>query len=155
MPTGQLSPEKRIVEARKFLDLTMGQIRDAMAAENGSFKHALRLPGMRGQLRVVVKCRNSSPTCWSMSVILYSSRFDGRVDCIDWEHLFVTMDGQSGSGFHRHIWHSEVMSCEKYKLALPEFRPTSVEEFILQGLALFGVVLQEEESNDDAQMRLR
>jgi hypothetical protein len=134
----------------------MGQIREAMAAENGSLRHALRLPGIRGQLRIVVKCRNNSPTCWSMSVILYSNRFDGRIDCIDWEGLFVTMDGGRGSGFHRHKWDHEEMSCEKSKIALPRFTPTSVEEFILQGFALFGITVQEEGSaNDRAQMRLR
>lgn len=74
-----------------------------------------------------------------MSVILYSSRFDGRIDCIDWEGLFVTMDGKEASGFHRHIWDPGEMNCEKSKVALPLFRPISVEQFILQGFALLGV----------------
>jgi len=134
----------------------MGQIREAMDAEDGSLRRVLRVPGMRGQLRIVIKCRSNSPMCWSMSVILYSNRFDGRIDCIDWEHLFVTMDGARGTGFHRHIWNHQEMSCEKNKIALPQFMPTSVEEFIRQGFDLFGVILQEEGSaNDRSQMRFR
>ena len=74
-----------------------------------------------------------------MSVILYSSRFDGRIDCIDWEGSFVTMEGKRASGFHRHIWDPAKMDCEKSKVALPLFQPTVVEQFILQGFGLLGV----------------
>jgi hypothetical protein len=74
-----------------------------------------------------------------MSLILYSSRFDGRIDCIDWEGLFVTMEGAKGSGFHRHIWDPEKMSCEDTKIALPLFKPAGVEEFVLDGFKLLGV----------------
>ena len=74
-----------------------------------------------------------------MSVILYSGRFDGRIDCIDWEGMFVTMDGKAASGFHRHIWDQGRMDCEKSKVALQSFRPTNVEQFILQGFALLDI----------------
>ena len=74
-----------------------------------------------------------------MSVILFSRRFDGRIDCIDWENLFVNDDGKAGHGFHRHIWNPEMMSCEKTKMALPLFRPTGVEQFILQGFKLMRI----------------
>jgi hypothetical protein len=117
----------------------MEQIRDAMNANDGCLRHQLVVPRMRGQLRLVIRCRNSSQTCWSMSVILYSSGFDGRIDCIDWEGLFVTIEGKQGSGFHRHIWDPKKMDCEKAKMALPLFQPVGIEQFILQGFALLGV----------------
>lgn len=77
-----------------------------------------------------------------MSVILYSDRMDGRIDCIDWEHMFEAMDGAKGSGFHRHIWDPTTRSCEKSKILLPQFNPQSVEEFILQGFTLMGIAHQ-------------
>ena len=117
----------------------MEQIRDAMNGNSGCLRHTLTVTRMRGELRIVIRCRNNSETSWAMSVILYSSRFDGRIDCIDWEGLFVTIDGKEASGFHRHIWDPRKMDCEKSKVALPLFRPISVEQFILQGFALMGV----------------
>jgi len=114
----------------------MGEIRDTMNQNDGYLKHPLLVPRTRGQLRLVIRCRSSSQTSWSMSVILYSSRFDGRLDCIDWEGLFETIDGKKAMGFHRHVWDAEKMNCEKSKVALPSFRPTSVEQFILGGFAL-------------------
>lgn len=77
-----------------------------------------------------------------MSVILYSSRFDGRIDCIDWEGLFDTIDGQRASGFHRHVWDPRKMDCENSKIALPRFKPSGIEQFILQGLALLGITYE-------------
>lgn len=117
----------------------MGQIKEIMDANNGLLKHAVVVPRVRGQLRLVIRCRNDSHQCWSMSVILYSVRFDGRIDCIDWEGLFVTKEGSKASGFHRHIWNPEQMDCEKSKVPLPKFQPTCVEQFILQGFELLRV----------------
>ena len=77
-----------------------------------------------------------------MSVILYSNRVDGRIDCIDWEGMFDTMDGAKGSGFHRHIWDAVKKDCEKSKIALPLFKPSTVEEFILQGFTLLGITYE-------------
>jgi len=82
----------------------MEEIRGAMNQDDGCLKHPLLVPRMRGELRLVIRCRSSSQTSWSMSVILYSSRFNGRIDCIDWEGLFVAIDGTKAMGFHRHVW---------------------------------------------------
>jgi hypothetical protein len=124
----------------------MEQIRDTMSTNGGDLRHPLVVPRMRGELRLAIRCRSNSETCWSMSVILYSRRFDGRIDCIDWEGLFVTMDGKRDSGFHRHIWDPGKMECEKSKIALPLFRPTDVEQFIVQGFALLGITHEPDSS---------
>lgn len=92
-----------------------------------------------GQLRIQIRCKNNSPVCWSMSVILYSNAGEGRIDCIDWEPTFVTIDGVKASGFHRHIWDPKKKSCEHSKVALPQFNPQSVEEFIRMGFGLMGI----------------
>jgi hypothetical protein len=61
--------------------------------------------------------------------------------------VFVTIQGETGSGFHRHIWDTKTMSREDSKMARPKFQPTSVEEFILQGFALLGVTYRKGTSN--------
>ena len=122
----------------------MDQIREIMNKTDGDLRHPLIVPRMRGELRLVIRCRHNSETSWSMSVILFSRRFDGRIDCIDWENLFVTIDGKEGHGFHRHIWDAEKISCEKTKMALPLFRPTGVEQFILQGFKLMRITYNSE-----------
>jgi hypothetical protein len=154
MPPRRLSPEERIIEAPKRLNLTMQQIREAMAKGRGDLRHPLSVPKMRGQLRLSIRCRNDSPASWAMSVILYSHRFDGRIGCIDWEGLYVTMDGGKASGFHCHVSDPKAMHCEELKRALPQFKPTRVEEFILQGSKLLGIRHEEDSSDDRTQMSL-
>ncbi len=141
MVSKQLSPEARIINAFKHLDLTLEEVKAEMDRNHGNLEWNLRIPRLRGSLRLVIRCRHSSPAAWSMSVILNSNRFDGRIACIDWEPLFASIDGMKCSGFHRHVWNEKAMSCDRDKVALDQFNPTSLEEFILQGLELFRVVL--------------
>ena len=122
--------------------MSMEQIRDAMNTEDGTLRRPLQVARIRGQLRIVIRCTNNSPTCWSMSVILYSNRIDGRIDCIDWEGMFDAVDGTKGTGFHRHLWDPIRKDCEKSKVALPAFNPASVEEFIIQGFKLMGITYE-------------
>lgn len=146
MPPRSLSQEERIIAFRKHLALSMDQIRETLDAGDGTLKHPLSVPRVRGQLRLVIRCRSSLPMAWSMSVILNSGKFNGRIDCIDWEGLFVAIDGAKASGFHRHIWQPSEMSCEKHKRPLPDFEPTTVEEFILRGFALLLVAHEKSSS---------
>ena len=124
----------------------MEQVRNAMDGNGGCLEHPLSALRIRGHLRLVVRCRNRSPMAWAMSVILNSRRFNGRIACIDWEGLFVASDGSKSSGFHRHIWDAGEMSCEKSKLPLPEFQPTTVEDFILRGFVLLVITYEEKSS---------
>jgi hypothetical protein len=133
----------------------MEQVRAAMDASNGDLEYSLVVPRVRGSLRLVVRYRHPSRTSWSMSVILNSDRFDGRIDCIDWEGSFVSIGGVWCSGFHRHVWDAKSMSCERTKKDLVGFVPASVEEFVIQGFALLGVVPRKESANDRSQMPLR
>ena len=117
----------------------MDQIRNIMDANGGNLEHGLVVPRARGQVRLIVRCRNNLCTCWSMAIILNSKRFNGRIDCIDWESQFVATDGQTRTGFHRHAWDAKKGSCERSKVALRRFQPRNVEQFIVEGLTLLGV----------------
>lgn len=155
MPSSRLSPEERLVRATKHLDLTLDQVKAEMDGSSGNLNRPLRVPRMRGYLRLVVRCRHSSPTSWAMSVILNSGRFDGRIDCIDWEALFVSADGRRCSGFHRHVWNAKAMNCDSFKVPLPTFKPETAEAFLIDGLKLLNVVLRKgEPHNVGDQMRL-
>ena len=87
-----------------------------------------------------------------MSLVLYSKRFDGRISCIDWEGLFVSIDGGKASGFHSHVWDPKEMSCERLKEPLPHFDPARIEDFILQGFHLLGIKHEEVDSDDPTQL---
>ena len=100
--------------------------------------------GIRRGLRLVIRCRHPSQTSWSMSLILNTARFDGRIDCIDWEPLFVSTDGSKCSGFHRHLWNAKVMSCDRFKVPLPQLEATSAEDFIVLGMQILGVAVRKE-----------
>ena len=110
----------------------------------GDFEAPLRAPRLKGVLRLVIRCRHASAVCWSISIILNSGRFDGRIDCIDWEHTFIDIDGARASGFHRRIWNAKARSCERFKIPLPALQPSSAEDFIVQGLTLMGVAIKED-----------
>jgi hypothetical protein len=83
-----------------------------------------------------------------MSLILNSERFNGRIDCIDWEPVFVSIDGTQCRGFHRHLWNAKAMSCDRFKLPMPQFQPTSAEEFIILGVRILNVAVKKEEFQD-------
>jgi hypothetical protein len=144
MPSSRLSPEERILGAVKHLDLTLSEIKEQMDLTGGSLDERVNVRGSRGILRFVIRCRHTSQTSWSMSLILNSARFDGRIDCIDWEPLFVDIDGKSNRGFHRHIWNAKAMSCDRSKLPLPHFRPSDAEDFIVLGARMLRVTIREE-----------
>jgi hypothetical protein len=146
MPPRPLSIEERTIAVPKHLDLSMDQIREALDSNEGTLRHPLSVPHLRGQLRLVIRCRSSNPTAWSMSVILYSSKFDGRIACIDWEGLYVDINGRECAGYHRHIWDPAEMNCEKQKLSLPDFQPATIEEFILRGFELLAIEHQKSSS---------
>src|ERR1700683_2418710 len=130
MPSPRLSPEERVLASVKYLDLTLSGIEAKMDVNGGTLEEPLRVKGLRGELRLGIPNRHSSETSWSMALILNSTRFDGRIDCIDWEPLFVSIDGPKCTGFHRHAWNAKAMSCDRFKLPLPQFKPANAEDFI-------------------------
>jgi hypothetical protein len=83
-----------------------------------------------------------------MAVVLYSSAVDCRIDCIDFENQFEDVNGTICSGFHRHQWDPGQRSCERHKIALPEFNPGDVSEFIRSGFLLLNITPKEEAVND-------
>jgi hypothetical protein len=141
MPTKRRLPEERILDSVKRLNLTLATLKAEMNVNAGTFDGLLGVQRLSGRLRLIIRCRHAFPGSWSMSVVLNSGRFDGRIDCIDWEPLFVSIDGIRCNGFHRHVWNPKSMSCDRFKMPLAEFRPTSAEEFIVQGLKLLNAVV--------------
>ena len=87
-----------------------------MSKTGGAFDQPLTVKHLRGLLRLAIRCKREMPSSGSMgsmAIILNSSRFDGRIDCIDWEPLFIAVDGNRYKGFHKHAWDAKSMSCER------------------------------------------
>jgi hypothetical protein len=140
-------------QSEKHLELTLTEVKLAMDANNGELRRAvLRVPRMRGQLRLDVRCKSPVPVAWQMSIALYSTRLDRRVDCIDWEGRFGDVNGQICSGFHRHVWDPQAMSCDLPKLSLPEFNPATIADFITMGFAMMRIAPRKEEILNRIQM---
>jgi hypothetical protein len=144
-----LSVPEKLRESTKLLDMTMSEIRDAMDRNDGELRAAvLRVPRLRGQLRLKICCRRPVSSCWAMAVVLYSSAMDGRIDCIDFENRFEDIDGNVRGGFHRHLWDRAEGSCERHKVALPDFKPSDVGNFIKRGFLLLNIIPKEKAIND-------
>jgi hypothetical protein len=148
MPARRPSPEQNIIAATKHLGMTLAEMRETMDRNSGELRQAkLTVPRIRGQLRLNIGCRQPQRESWRMSVVLYSPRFDGRIQCIDWEGWFVDIDGLRQVGFHEHLWDEAARSCDHQKRPLVGFDPATVLEFIEAGFAIMKVIPREEEAN--------
>ena len=120
-----------------------------MDRQGGKIRSALKIPRMRGQLRLKIVCSSAVPSGWAISVVHYSpSGKDGRVDCIDHENRFTDINGQICSGFHRHEWDREQDDCKRLKSALTDFKPLDAGDFIKQAFALMNICPKEEKTDD-------
>ena len=153
MGSKRLSTLERIVGAEKIVDLSLADIRRLMDLHGGSLDQPIRVHRIGVKIRLVIRCRHESYTSWSMSIIVNAADFDGRVDGIDWEILFVSIDGLKCRGFHKHQWNPKAASCERYKLPLPNFTPATPTDFLVDGLKILNVTMKEGPS-DDLQMSI-
>jgi hypothetical protein len=83
---------------------------------------------------------------------LKSGKFSGRIDSIDWEPWLVDVGGAKCMGFHRHVWDARATSCERFKVALPDFKPTVAEDFIVRAMRLLNITLGREETDENLSM---
>lgn len=138
----RLSAEERILASQKHLALSLEQIRDRMNADNGCLRNRFRLracEGNSGLLSDVGTTRPAVGQCPSYCIAQGST--EESIASIG-RGMFETMEGTKGHGFHRHIWDPVKRNCEQSKMALPLFKPQSVEEFILQGFTLMGIAYE-------------
>lgn len=143
-----LSPERKLSAKRKHLGLTLTQLKGLIDSADGNFRHPLVI-GPKEEVRLIVRCKHVNiPECWAMAMLQHNVRFDG----IDY-HTTIYKDG---SGAQRLGWHRDLRESDVTveKVPLPNFNPVTLEQFILDGLAMFNVILEPEGSGGDEQMRI-
>lgn len=68
-------------------------------------------------LKLNLSAKSEHQTSWAASIKLNGI----RIDCIDHESRFRSMDGSIGHGWHRHEWDRASKNADRIKSPLPEF----------------------------------
>lgn len=68
-------------------------------------------------LRLNLHAKSEFPTSWTAALKLHHVRIDG----IDYEPVFLTMDGTLASGWHRHHWDANTLNADRDKRQLASF----------------------------------
>ncbi len=140
------SAENQVRHAVKKIEFSLGSLEAYIAENSGDFHAYASVHGRRESIRIIIRTRRPDrPTSWAMSVLVNNQRIDG----IDWEPMVHDHRGKSHDckGWHRHMWSPAHADTEKE--CLPKFNPSSVREFLSQGLALLNVQLEKEVQNDN------
>jgi hypothetical protein len=84
------------------------------------------------ELRLNISARDEVTESWSMALKLHGIRIDG----IDYEAKFRTVDGDIGRGWHRHQWDKHDENADRGKVAVPNMSGVaSREEFLIRALS--------------------
>jgi hypothetical protein len=144
MPRGSDVFEDKIRRQQKGLGITLEQLKKNLDEDKGSFDQTAKVRGLSITVRVIVRARHALPESWAMSILFNNKRVDG----IDWERRVSDHRGKKYdcTGWHRHIW--DVRLRDALKECLPEFKPDSLQYFIITGFKILNVQL--ERSSQDA-----
>jgi hypothetical protein len=140
------SAEDQIRKAAKKIGFSLRSLEAHIAENGGDFDARATARGRSESIRIIIRTRRADkPVSWAMSVLMNNQRIDG----IDWEPLVHDHRGKSHDcrGWHRHMWSPKRADTDKE--CLPKFGPSSISEFLHQGLALLNVQLQREGQHDD------
>jgi hypothetical protein len=107
MPTDYFSLVEKIVEERKYFDISRGElvrILEANGEADLDTEHHTTddySNECNVVLRLNVHCKHPSHVeGWTIALKLHNTRIDG----FDFELKFVDADGSIHSGWHRHVW---------------------------------------------------
>jgi hypothetical protein len=145
MPRKILQLEERIVAQSKRLRMTIDEVKKTIDDEDGNLRSEIKVRQKGVRVRLVIRAKSPNFTAWAMALIVNNDRVDG----IDWENRFLDLTGAWKSGFHRHVWAPKLRTCKGHKRHLPEFTPSTLEGFIVDGLGMLNVVLKKGGTGDD------
>ena len=146
------SVEKLIAADIKRLPLTFSELKCELDMSQGDFRSALKIKRKCATLKLVLRCKRPDlPEACTMAVVLGTT----AITYIDWHRVeFIGIDGMREMGWHQHVWSEEEGSCENHRQSLPEFNPTTVQEFIEQGFRLLNIIVKEAADGDNGQLSL-
>lgn len=134
MPPRAKSREQRIRDLVKPVGLTLEQLKAEIDAAD-RFSRVLKLHRGRDFIRLIIRCTHPNPEQWAMAILLDNI----RIDCIDYH----TSDYRDHEGFLRLGWHRDIRENNRTikKVALPDFKPSGPEQFIIDAMSILKVVL--------------
>lgn len=141
-----LSIENQVRRTAKKIEFSIDSLEARLAEDGSDFICRSTIRGRKEFVRLIVRTRRGDrPMSWAMAILLNNQRIDG----IDWEPSVQDHRGKSHDckGWHRHIWTPANADTEKE--CLPNFNPTTIREFLLQGLEILKVQLRKEDRNAD------
>jgi hypothetical protein len=105
--------------------------------QDGAYDAIVKVRNVAGVVRLIVRARGRIPESWAMAVLFNNERIDG----IDWENVVRDHRGAKFNckGWHRHVWKPN--GSDRHKECLPKFRPTSREDFVVEGFKILKVTL--------------
>lgn len=128
--------------AQKYFDISLSEIeRQLEHSQKFRFEGELTLEHDGEELTIPIQLNigaTNGCSAWAMSITLHNE----RIDCVDHEKTFLSMDGTKESGWHRHIWDTNAKSCKTPKVPLPDLaEDMSIHEFLVRSFQLMGVLL--------------
>jgi hypothetical protein len=94
----------------------------------------------------IAAARPDIPSCWQMALKLHRTRIDG----IDYEAKYTTIDGTIAHGWHRHRWIASEDSAERGKVPAAELDGVETrEQFLIRGLSLLRIRLNKADHGID------
>ena len=132
----------QICGAQKYFDISLNEIERQLGHSNKfRFEGELILEDDGEEVTIPIHLHigaTNGCTAWTASITLHNE----RIDCIDHEKTFWSMNGTKESGWHRHIWDVDAKSCKTPKIPLPDFaEDMSLHDFLVRSFQLMGVLL--------------
>ena len=143
MPRKPPRQERKISAQAKKLGLTLAELKAEIDAGKGQLKHDIRLNRKGDVVRLIIRCkRNDLPECWAMSIL----HRNVCIETIDYH----TTDYYDTEGIRRIGWHRDLREYggSVQKVCLPTFDPSTLDEFIVAGLAIFNIIVKPGENVD-------
>jgi hypothetical protein len=146
MPREYFHLVPRIVEEEKYFDVSRAEIQRELETR-GEFGietfHELNDDGE--QVTVTLDLRISYKNGyggWSVALLLHNERVDG----IDFEARYTSMDDQSCSGWHRHCWNEAAKEAKTQKKPLTDLDGIdNLEDFLIRIFATLRIRLNQED----------
>jgi hypothetical protein len=98
------------------------------------------------ELRLNIAARDDHPESWTVALKLHGVRIDG----IDYEPRFRTIDGEIAHGWHRHQWDPDEEKAERGKVPIANFEGVEDrEQFLIRALSVLRVKLNAVDHGQD------
>ena len=129
--------------------MTLAQLKAEIDAADGDLRLTYQLNRRGESIRLIIRCKNRSvPEAWAMAMLYQNVRFD----CID----FHQTDYRDADGTRRLGWHRDLRENDRtiQKVCLASFKPATLDQFIVEALALFNIILSPGDEDANGQLHL-